>query len=57
MNITTHQEKEKNEETKACKRRTGEERRQVIDFKEAACCPSAIIQGAEWQRNKGECLG
>ena len=25
--------------------RAGEERRMSIDFKEAACCPSAVVQG------------
>ena len=39
MNATTHQEK-KNEEMKTSKRR------QATDFKEAVCCPSAIVQGA-----------
>ena len=27
------------------KREAGEERRQVTDFKEAACCPSVVVQG------------
>ena len=40
MNVTAHQEKEKNEETKAGKRKAGEDGRQATDFKEAACCPS-----------------
>ena len=48
MNVTAHQEKEKNEETKRGKRRAGEEkkRKQEIDFEEAVCCPTAVIQGA-----------
>ena len=48
MNVTAHQEKEENEETKKGKRRTGEERKrkQATDFKEAVCCPSAVGQGA-----------
>ena len=46
MNITAHQQKEKNEETKMGKRKIGEERRQATDFEEAVCCPSAIVQGA-----------
>ena len=49
MNVTTHQEEE-NEETKKGKRGAGErkkkKRKQAIDFKEAVCCPSAIVQGA-----------
>ena len=53
MNVTTHQEKEKNEE-KTGKRRA-EERRQANDFKEAVRCPSAVVQGAPRQKNKGEC--
>ena len=42
MNVATHQEK--SEETRKGKRKTGEERRQATDFKEAACC--FLIQGA-----------
>ena len=41
MNVAAHQ-KEKNE--KMGKRKSGRERRQA-DFKEAACYPSAIVQG------------
>ena len=37
MNVTAHQEKEKNKETKTGKRRAGEERKQAIDFGEAVC--------------------
>ena len=40
MNVAAHQEKEK-----MGKRKAGEERRQA-DFKEAACYPSAVVQGA-----------
>ena len=42
MNVASHQEKEKNE--KACKREAGEERKRVTNFKEAVCCPSAVVQ-------------
>ena len=45
MNVTAHQEKE-NEETKKGKRGAGEKKKQAIDFEEAVCCPSAIVQGA-----------
>ena len=47
MNVTAHQEKKENEETKD-KRGAGEKkkRKQAIDFKEAVCCPSAVVQGA-----------
>ena len=31
------------------KRKAGEERRQA-DFKEAVCYPSAVVQGAVWQK-------
>ena len=48
MNVAAHQEKEKNEKTR--KRKAGEERRQV-DFKEAACYPSAVVQGAARRKN------
>ena len=56
MNVTAHQEKGKNEETKTGKRKAGEERRQATDFKEAVYCPSVVLQGAAQQKNKGECL-
>ena len=48
MNNTAHQEKEKNEETKKGKSRAGEKRKrkQVTDFVDAVCCPSAVVQGA-----------
>ena len=46
MNVAVHQEKEKNEKMKTGKRKAGEERRQMANFKEAACCPSAVVQGA-----------
>ena len=53
MNVAAHQEKKKNENTG--KRRAGEERRQA-DFKEAACYPSAVVQGAARRKN-GLCEG
>ena len=48
MNVTPHQEKEKNEETKKGKRRAGEKRKkkQATDFKDTVCCPSAVVHGA-----------
>ena len=48
MNFTAHQEKEENEKTKKGKRGAGEEekRKQGTDFKEAVCCPSAVVQGS-----------
>ena len=48
MNVATHQEKEKNEKT--VKRKVGVERRQA-NFKEAACYPSAVVQGGARQKN------
>ena len=51
MNVGDHQEKEKNEKTKKGKKKTGEEKRQATDFKEAACCPSAVVQGAAQRKN------
>ena len=53
MNVAAHQEKEKNE--KMGKRKAGVERRQA-NFKEAACYPSAVVQGAAQQKN-GLCEG
>ena len=47
MNVAAHQEKEKNEKTG--KRKEGEEKKQV-DFKEAACYPSAVVQRAARQK-------
>ena len=48
MNVTAYQEREKNKETKKCKKRAGEKkkRKQATDFKEAVSCPSAVVQGA-----------
>ena len=57
MNVTAHQAKEKNEETRMGKRKAGEKRKQATDFEEAVCCPSAVVQGAAQQKNKGECSG
>ena len=51
-NIAAHQ-KEKNEKTG--KRKAGVERRQA-NFKEAACYPSAVVQGAARRKN-GLCEG
>ena len=48
MNVAAHQEKEKNKKTG--KRKAGEDRRQA-DFKEAACYPSAVVQGAARRKN------
>ena len=48
MNIAAHQEKEKNE--KISKRKAVEERRQA-DFKETACYPPAVVQGAARRKN------
>ena len=48
MNVATHQEKEKNEKT--VKRKAGVKRRQA-NFKEAACYPSAVVQGAARRKN------
>ena len=53
MNVATHQEKEKNKKTS--KRKTGEERKQA-NFKEAACYPSTVVQGASRRKN-GLCEG
>ena len=55
MNLATHQEKEKEKNEKTGKRKAGVKRRQA-DFKEAACYPSAIVQGAARRKN-GLCEG
>ena len=59
INVTAHQEKKKNEETKTGKKRTGEKkkRKQRTDFEEAVCCPSPVVQGAAQRKNEGECPG
>ena len=54
MNVTAHQEKEKNEETRTGKRKAGEERKQATNFRKAVCCPSPIVQGAAQRKNKVE---
>ena len=48
MNVAAPQEKEKNEKTG--KKKAEEERRQA-DFKEAACYPSVVVQGAARRKN------
>ena len=53
MNVAAHQKKERDEKTG--KRKAGVERRQA-NFKEAACYPSAVVQGAAWRKN-GLCEG
>ena len=53
MNVAADQENEKNEKTG--KRKAREERRQA-DFREAACCFSAFVQGASRRKN-GLCEG
>ena len=57
MNVTAHQEEEKNGETKTGKRKAGENRRLATDFKEAVCCPSAVVQGVAREKDEGECPG
>ena len=42
MNVTAHQEKEKNKETKEGRRKG----KQATDFEEAVCCSSAVVQRA-----------
>ena len=48
MNVAPHQEKKKNEKTD--KKEAGKERKQATDFKEAACCSSAVVQGEAQQK-------
>ena len=49
MNVAGHQEKENNEE-ETDKRKAAEEKRQATDFKEAAFCPSAVVQGQHGEK-------
>ena len=52
MNFAVHQEKEKNHKTKSAKKEAEKEKRRVIDFKEAACCSSAVVHGAAWRKKE-----
>ena len=55
MNISAHQEKK---ETKTGMKKAGEGRTQATDFREAVCCPTAVVQGAAQQKNGSrECPG
>ena len=47
MNVAAHQEKKKNEKTGKTKER---KEREQADFKEVACYPSAVVQGAARQK-------
>ena len=49
MNVGAHQKKKKKNE-KTNKREAGEETKQATDFKEAVCCPCAVVQGAARQK-------
>ena len=59
MNVTPHQEKERNEETKTGKSRAGEKRKgkQATNFKVAVCCPTAVVQGEHSEKMKGSARG
>ena len=59
MNVTAHQEKEENEKTKKGKRGSGEKkkRKQATDFKEAVCCPCAVVQWQHSEKIKGSPRG
>ena len=52
MNLSTHQEKDE----KTVKRRAEVKRRQD-NFKETACYPSAVVQGAARRQKNGLCEG
>ena len=41
------------------RQRTGEKRKKkkAIDFKEAVCCLTAVVQGAAWRKNERESPG
>ena len=59
MNVSAHQEKEENEETKKGKRGAGEKRKrkQVTDFEEAVCFPTAVVQEAAKRKMKVSARG
>ena len=39
------------------RRKAGEKRKQATGFKEAVCCPSAVVQGVAERKNEGEYPG
>ena len=55
INVTAHQEKKKNEETKTGKRRAGKvkKKKHAIDFEEPVRCSSAVDQGQHSKKIKG----
>ena len=57
MNVTAHQEKEKNKETKTGKKKAGKDRIQATNFREAVCFPFAVVQGKAQQKMKGSARG
>ena len=60
MNVTAHQEKKKNKETKMGMKKAREGRRYATDFRKAVHCPSAVVQGAARQKKwfvRWECQG
>ena len=57
MNVTAHQEKKKNKETKTWKRRAGEKRKQATDFMEAVWWSSAVVLGVAQRKTKGSARG
>ena len=57
MNVTTHQEKEKNQEKRTGKRKAEEERKQATNFKDAVCCPFAVVRGQHSEKMKESARG
>ena len=59
INVTAHQNKEKSEEMRKGKKGAGEKRKrkQAADFREAVCCPSAVVQGQHSEKIKGSAWG
>ena len=58
MKVTAHQEKKKKKETKTGKRRAEERNtKQATNFKEAVCCPFAVVQGQHSEEIKGSARG
>ena len=58
MNVTPHQEKKKNEETKKGMKKAGERRTQETDFREAVCSFRGRSGGStakKWLQGSARC--
>ena len=57
MNVTAHQEKEENEETKKGKRGAGERKNKRPILKKLCAALLRSFRGQHSEKTKGECLG